>query len=69
VDGEDSLMIPKNDPGALTQAIQKLLSDKALSEKIVARGYDRYQNEFTKEKTVAAYIDYFLTILKREHIL
>lgn len=69
VDGEDSLMIPKNDPAALTQAIQKLLSDQTLSEKIVTRGYDRYQNEFTKEKTVAAYIDYFLTILKREHIL
>lgn len=69
VDGEDSLMIPKNDPAALTQAVRKLLSDKDLSKKIVARGYDRYQNEFTKEKTVTAYIDYFIDILKREHIL
>lgn len=69
VDGEDSLMIPKNDPAALTRAVRKLLSDKALSDKIVTRGYDRYQNEFTKEKTVTAYIDYFLDILKREHIL
>jgi hypothetical protein len=68
-DGEDSLIVPKNDVQALKTAIQKLLSDPALHDKLVAGGYTRYQNEFTKERTVAAYLDFFIEILQREKIL
>lgn len=68
-DGEDSLIVPKNDVQALKGAIQKLLSDPALRDKLVAGGYERYQNEFTKERTVAAYLDFFIEILQREKIL
>lgn len=68
-DGEDSLMVPKNDSGLLRDAIVRLLADKPLQEKLVVNGYNRYLNEFTKEKTVAAYLDYFIDILKREKIL
>ena len=68
-DGEDSLMVPKNNVQALKDAVQRLLSDRALREKLTENGYARYRNEFTKEKTVAAYIDFFIEILKRENIL
>jgi glycosyltransferase involved in cell wall biosynthesis len=69
IDGEDSLMVPKEDPAALAVAIQKLLQDKSLQKKLVENGYKRYWNEFTKEKSVAAYLDFFIEILKRENIL
>lgn len=69
IDGEDSLVVPKDDIGATTAAIQKLLGDKDLQQKITMRGFERYRNEFTKEKTVAAYLDYFVTILQKEKII
>lgn len=67
--GEDSLMVHKNDVAELQANIALLLSDKVLQEKLVANGYQRYVNEFTKEKTVAAYTDYFMQILQKESIL
>lgn len=69
IDGEDSLVVPKDDVAATVSAIRKLLSDKDLQKKISERGFERYMNEFTKEKTVAAYLDYFVTILTKEKIL
>lgn len=69
INNEDSLMVPKNDAGALRDAIARMLSDTALQTKLVERGYHRYLNEFTKEKTVTAYLEYFLSILRREKII
>lgn len=69
IDGEDSLMVPKNDAAALGAAIKRLSGDPSLQKKLIENGYQRYLNEFTKEKTVTAYLDFFLEILKREHIL
>ncbi len=69
IDGEDSLVVPKDDVAALTSAINRLAGDKALQEKIVARGYERYLNEFTKDKSVSAYLEFYLDILKRENLL
>lgn len=68
-DGEDSLIVPRDDVAALVEAFNRLLSDTALRAKLVENGYSRYINEFTKEKTVAAYLDFFLKILQREGIL
>lgn len=68
-DGEDSLMVPKENAPALAAAINRLAADKALQEKIVARGHERYLNEFTKEKTISAYLEYYLDILQREKLL
>lgn len=69
IDGEDSLMVPRDDVKALADAINRLAADKALQEKIVARGYERYLEEFTKEKSVAAYLEYYIDLLKRENLL
>ncbi len=68
-DGEDSLVVPKEDSAALSGAIRRLIADKDLQNKLVANGYQRYVNEFTKEKSVSAYLAYFLEILKKEEIL
>lgn len=68
-DGEDCLMIPRDDVPALKAAIVRIASDAALREKCIENGYQRYLNEFTKEKTVAAYLDFYLEILQRENLL
>lgn len=68
-DGVDSLVVPKEDAAALAQAIQRLMGNKALQDRLVETGYQRYVNEFTKEKSVSAYLDYFLTLLRNEKIL
>ena len=68
-DGEDSLMVPKNDAHALSAAIQRLLGDKILQKRLVENGFKRYTEEFTREKSVMAYIDFFIEILRREKIL
>lgn len=62
-DGEDSLVVPKDDPGAIVTAVQKLLEDTSLQERIVERGYERYKAEFTKEKSVQAYLDFYQSLL------
>ncbi len=69
IDGEDSLMVPRDDVKALASAINRLAADKALQEKITARGYERYLDEFTKEKSVSAYLEYYIDLLKRENLL
>lgn len=69
MDGEDSLVVPKEDAKALAAAINRLGADKNLQAKIVERGYERYLREFTKDKTVSAYLEFYLEILRRENLL
>jgi len=65
---EDGLIFPKDDVPALTGSIQRLIGDSALSQRLVSNGYARYEGEFTKEKTVQVYLDYFRDICARENI-
>ena len=67
-DGEDSLMVPRDDVAALATAIERLKKDKILQMSLVNAGYQRYLNEFTKEKSIAGYLDWYHEILKREGI-
>lgn len=65
-DGEDGLMVPVDDAPALAAAIQRVIDDPALAARMTVRGFERYQNEFTKARTVAQYLDYYHEMLKRE---
>ena len=67
-DGEDGLMVPIDDVQALTAALQRLAADKDLQARLTENGHRRYQQEFTREKTVAAYLDFYREILAREKI-
>lgn len=66
---EDGLVVPIDDVVAMTAAINRMVTDRGLQEELVQNGYRRYLNEFTKEKTVGAYLDYYQDILKRENML
>ena len=59
---EDSLVVPKDNARAIVDAVQKLLGNSALQEKLVTRGYERYKAEFTKEKSVQAYLNFYQSL-------
>lgn len=65
-DGEDGLLVPIDDVPALSAAIRRGVQDEALRARMVENGYKRYQDEFTKENTVAHYLVYYQTILNRK---
>lgn len=62
-DEEDCLMVPKDNVGAFVDAVKRLTDDKVLQMRLVQNGYQKYQNEFTKEKSVKEYLDYYRDIL------
>ncbi len=51
---------------ALAAAIQRVIDDPDLRATMTAKGFARYENEFTKDKAVSMYLDYYHEILKRE---
>lgn len=67
-DGEDCLMVPRDDAPALAAAIAKILADETLRHRLIENGLRRYTSEFTKERTVAAYLAFYADILEREGI-
>ena len=67
-DREDGLVFNIDDVEGLKAALIELSSDEQLQAKLIGNGAIRYQNEFTREKTIAAYFDYFTEILARESV-
>lgn len=67
-DNEDGLLFPIDDVQALQSCITRLMADKSLQSRLVERGFERYQAEFTKENTVRRYLDHYRDILAREKI-
>lgn len=68
-DGEDGLLVPVDDVGALSVAIKRLAGDPALAQKLVFNGHQRYLNEFTKENTVRAYLSLFHELLEKQGLV
>lgn len=66
--GEDGLLFDIDDVAGLTRQIETLMNDKDLQTRLVDAGWIRYQTEFTKDKTVEAYLAYYAEILSRAGI-
>lgn len=60
---EDGLIVPIDDVKALSDAVNRVIKDPDLSAKMVKNGLARYENEFTKEKSVQAYLNYYQSLL------
>jgi glycosyltransferase involved in cell wall biosynthesis len=65
-DGQDALMFDIDDVQAMVTHIKTILNNQGLANSLVSAGYDRYQHEFTKERVVKNYIDYYQEIVARE---
>lgn len=63
--GQDCLMFPIDDVPELEKSLRAVLDDKELATRLTDNGYARYLNEFSKEKTVAAYTDFYRAVLER----
>lgn len=67
-DGVDSLMIDIDDREAMVKAIEKILNDSVLQMNLVNKGYQKYLDHFTKEKSVKAYLDYYNQLLEQSNL-
>ncbi|HLD63687.1 MAG TPA: glycosyltransferase family 4 protein [Candidatus Peribacteraceae bacterium] len=54
-DGEDALIVPANDAGALQQAILKVLNDKELRQSLATRGRQTAQSTFRLDQMADRY--------------
>ena len=66
---QDCLMVERDNITQLRDAIARLAGDKTLQMTLVNNGYQRYLSEFTKQASVNGYLEFYLDILKREHLL
>lgn len=64
-DGADGLVVPCDDVEALVGAVERLSNDTALQQHFIEAGYKRYLSEFTKEKSVSAYLSFYRDLLAR----
>jgi glycosyltransferase involved in cell wall biosynthesis len=63
--GEDGLLFPVDDVDSLKNCLNRLKDNDILAKRLVENGYKRYQGEFTKQKTVQAYLAFYYEIRVR----
>lgn len=61
-EGETGLLAPVEDHIALAAALQKVLTDKTLAEKLADNGYREYCSRFSQAAVVRRYLDFFATV-------
>lgn len=61
-DGEDAILVPIDDPGALADAIAKVLASNELAANLVRAGRERVVKEFSESAIVRRYISLFGTV-------
>lgn len=61
--GENGMLVPIDDVNALAGAVNAVIADKKLADKIVAGGFETYISDFTEEKVVQSYFDFYQSIL------
>ena len=61
-DGVDGLLTPIDDSSAMATAINKVLGDEVFAGDLAQAGRGRYEREFTEQKVVQHYLDFFQRI-------
>ncbi|MGC8971486.1 MAG: glycosyltransferase family 4 protein [bacterium] len=64
IDGETGILVPPRDSKALASAIEKLIRDDKLRERLAENGYNRFIENFTFEVMVERTKDIYKDILK-----
>ncbi|MGE0224700.1 MAG: glycosyltransferase [Acetobacteraceae bacterium] len=63
-DGADGILVAKEDPGALAQAIQRVLADRPLALALAEAGRVRYETAFAEAPVVACWRDFLGSVEK-----
>lgn len=63
VAGECGLLVPPHSPGALEEALLRLLGDTALAQRLGCAGKERFCRHFTRDKMAARTIEVYQTAL------
>lgn len=64
-DGEDGLVTRIDDQDSIIKAVMALEGDSALRTHLVEKGWARYQDEFTTEKIVQSWLDFYGAIRRK----
>lgn len=67
-DAEDGLVVEVDNEVQMAAAIERLIDDRLLAQKLVDKGYQRFLGEFTKEKCLEAYLGYYKELRERRNI-
>ncbi len=65
---EDGLMTVMDDVADISAALQRLIDDPALANKLTTQGFARYEDEFTKGACLQGYLEYYHYIREKEHL-
>ncbi len=60
---ETGMLVPSNDPQSLLEAINSLLEDKEKASKIAEHAYDFIIKNFTWEKLISKYVDFYKNLV------
>jgi glycosyltransferase involved in cell wall biosynthesis len=63
INGENGMLVPIDDVDALANAVNQVIHDKSLRDKIVAGGYATYEQDFSEDKVTQSYMDFYDKIL------
>jgi glycosyltransferase involved in cell wall biosynthesis len=64
-DGETGLLVPSGDAAALASAIERVLADRDLRERLVEHGRRRVREAFSVEGMVHGYLDAYSDAVAR----
>jgi hypothetical protein len=65
-DGDNGLLVPVDDAGALAAALQRLIDDPQLAERLAQSGRATYDEGFTEAVAVRRYLALFDRLLGRD---
>jgi glycosyltransferase involved in cell wall biosynthesis len=63
IDGETGLLVPPADPAALTQAVNRLLADPALGQRLAAAGRARVECHFSLDAMTGSMVELYQRLL------
>ncbi len=64
-DGVNGLLVPIDDVDALSNALNRALTDKALSQKMVQNGYRTYKEKYTREVVTQQMISFYQEMIQQ----